>query len=42
MGIDGFWIGYEGTRSGYAKQQGRPVEEILTSSASTASPCWPR
>jgi radical SAM superfamily enzyme YgiQ (UPF0313 family) len=29
MGIDGFWIGYEGTRSGYAKQQGRPVEEIL-------------
>jgi radical SAM superfamily enzyme YgiQ (UPF0313 family) len=30
MGIDGFWIGYEGTRSGYAKQHGRPVEEILT------------
>lgn len=30
MGIDGFWIGYEGTRSGYAKQQGRPVPEILT------------
>jgi len=30
MGIDGFWIGYEGTRSGYAKQQGRPTEEILT------------
>ena len=30
MGIDGFWIGYEGTRSNYAKQQGRPVEEILT------------
>ena len=30
MGIDGFWIGYEGTRSSYAKQQGRPVEEILT------------
>lgn len=29
MGIDGFWIGYEGTRSGYSKQQGRPVEEIL-------------
>jgi radical SAM superfamily enzyme YgiQ (UPF0313 family) len=29
MGIDGFWIGYEGTRSGYAKQQGRPVQEIL-------------
>lgn len=30
MGIDGFWIGYEGTRSGYAKQQGRPAEQILT------------
>lgn len=30
MGIDGFWIGYEGTRSNYAKQQGRPVQEILT------------
>jgi radical SAM superfamily enzyme YgiQ (UPF0313 family) len=29
MGIDGFWIGYEGTRSGYAKQQGRPVEDII-------------
>jgi len=30
MGIDGIWIGYEGTRSGYAKQSGRPIEEILT------------
>jgi radical SAM superfamily enzyme YgiQ (UPF0313 family) len=30
MGIDGFWIGYEGTRSNYAKQQGRPTDEILT------------
>jgi len=30
MGIDGFWIGYEGTRSNYAKQQGRPVQDILT------------
>jgi hypothetical protein len=30
MGIDGFWIGYEGTRSGYAKQQGRPVDDIIT------------
>lgn len=29
MGIDGFWIGYEGARSGYAKQQGRPVGEII-------------
>lgn len=29
MGIDGMWIGYEGTRSGYAKQSGRPVEEIF-------------
>jgi len=30
MGIDGFWIGYEGTRSGYAKQQGRPIEDIIS------------
>src|SRR3989338_11347632 len=29
MGIDGFWIGYEGAQSGYAKQQGRPAAEIL-------------
>ena len=28
-GIDGLWIGYEGTRSNYAKQQGRPIEDIL-------------
>jgi radical SAM superfamily enzyme YgiQ (UPF0313 family) len=30
MGIDGFWIGYEGTRSGYGKQQGRRIEDIIT------------
>lgn len=29
MGIDGFWIGYEGAKSGYAKQQGRPAAEVL-------------
>ncbi len=29
MGIDGLWIGYEGTRSGFAKQSGRPAEEIF-------------
>ncbi|MGB8413617.1 MAG: hypothetical protein WCE23_12415 [Candidatus Binatus sp.] len=29
MGIDGMWIGYEGTRSGYAKQSGRPIEELF-------------
>jgi radical SAM superfamily enzyme YgiQ (UPF0313 family) len=29
MGIDGMWIGYEGTRSGYAKQSGRPVADIF-------------
>jgi len=29
MGIDGLWIGYEGTRSGYAKQAGRPIEELI-------------
>ena len=30
MGIDGLWIGYEGTRSNFAKQAGRPVGEIFT------------
>lgn len=30
MGIDGLWVGYEGARSGYAKQQGRPVADIFT------------
>jgi hypothetical protein len=29
MGIDGFWIGYEGTRSGYAKQEGRAVDQLF-------------
>ena len=29
MGIDGVWIGYEGTRSGYDKQKGRTAEEIF-------------
>ncbi|MCA8916477.1 MAG: radical SAM protein [Planctomycetes bacterium] len=29
MGIDGVWIGYEGTRSGYDKQSGRPVDEVF-------------
>ncbi len=29
MGIDTFWIGYEGTRSGFAKQSGRPVNELF-------------
>ncbi|KPK40971.1 MAG: hypothetical protein AMJ65_10230 [Phycisphaerae bacterium SG8_4] len=29
MGIDGVWIGYEGTRSGYGKQSGRPVDELI-------------
>ena len=28
-GIDGVWMGYEGTRSGFAKQQGRPVGELI-------------
>ena len=28
-GIDGVWLGFEGKRSGYAKQQGRPVEELI-------------
>lgn len=30
MGIDGLWIGYEGTRSGFAKQSGRPTAEVFT------------
>ncbi len=29
MGIDGFWIGYEGTRSNFPKQQGRPPSELF-------------
>jgi hypothetical protein len=29
MGIDGVWIGYEGTRSGYGKQSGKPVHELI-------------
>jgi radical SAM superfamily enzyme YgiQ (UPF0313 family) len=29
MGVDGLWIGYEGTRSGYAKQTGRPIDELF-------------
>jgi hypothetical protein len=29
MGIDGLWIGYEGTRSGYSKQTGKPVNELI-------------
>ncbi|MDE2293589.1 MAG: hypothetical protein KGL53_16020, partial [Elusimicrobia bacterium] len=29
MGIDGLWIGYEGTRSGYEKQKGRSPEELF-------------
>lgn len=29
MGVDGVWVGYEGTRSGYSKQQGRPVSELF-------------
>ncbi len=29
MGIDGMWIGYEGTRSDYPKQRGRPAGDIF-------------
>jgi haloalkane dehalogenase len=29
MGIDGLWIGYEGTRSGYAKQEGASTTELF-------------
>jgi haloalkane dehalogenase len=30
MGIDGIWIGYEGTRSGYSKQSGKPVNKLIS------------
>ena len=29
MGIGGVWIGFEGSRSGYAKREGRPVAELV-------------
>lgn len=29
MGVDGLWIGYEGTRSGYSKQQGKAAEQVF-------------
>lgn len=29
MGVNGVWIGYEGARSGYSKQQGKNVAEIF-------------
>jgi radical SAM superfamily enzyme YgiQ (UPF0313 family) len=28
-GIDGVWVGFEGTRSGFAKQDGRAVTELI-------------
>jgi haloalkane dehalogenase len=28
-GVDGVWVGYEGKRSGYSKQQGKPIEELI-------------
>ena len=28
-GIDGVWVGFEGKRSGFAKQQGRAIEELI-------------
>lgn len=30
MGVTGVWIGYEGKRSGYSKQQGRNPNELFT------------
>ncbi|MBI1952665.1 MAG: hypothetical protein HYS41_00885 [Candidatus Omnitrophica bacterium] len=29
MGISGVWMGYEGRRSNFAKQQGRPIDELI-------------
>lgn len=37
MGIDGFWIGYEGTRSGMRNNKAGPAAEILTEFGNTAS-----
>jgi haloalkane dehalogenase len=28
-GIDGVWVGFEGKRSGYSKQAGKPIEELI-------------
>ncbi|MFZ0962802.1 MAG: cobalamin-dependent protein [Terriglobia bacterium] len=28
-GVDGVWVGFEGKRSGYSKQQGKPIEELI-------------
>jgi hypothetical protein len=29
IGVGGVWIGYEGRRAGYAKQVGRPIDELF-------------
>ncbi|MBN1334832.1 MAG: cobalamin-dependent protein [Deltaproteobacteria bacterium] len=29
IGVGGVWVGYEGTRAGYKKQQGRPIDELF-------------
>lgn len=29
MGVDWIWVGYEGKRAGYAKMQGRPLEDLF-------------
>ncbi len=28
-GVDGVWVGFEGKRSGYSKQDGKPIEELI-------------
>jgi hypothetical protein len=28
-GVDGVWVGFEGKRSGYSKQEGKPIEELI-------------
>lgn len=30
MGVCGVWLGYEGRRSNFAKQTGRPIDELMT------------
>jgi haloalkane dehalogenase len=28
-GVDGVWVGFEGKRSGYSKQEGKPIDELI-------------
>ena len=28
-GVDGVWVGFEGKRSGYSKQEGKAIERLM-------------